>query len=286
MPRGSGRATALEIERLDPPASRPVPNSLRRLRRSSTSSPGPWPARPGSAGRPGARSARRSTISGTRRGAAAPPRATRPPSPRRRPARSPPGQSEGRSSGRSRILPASFGRVTSPSKIDRVAEPQLAVEAPQPRRTRAISYDADLRAGIRSRRTAAARSRSSRRLRGYMRATDSTVGPERRTRRRPRRSGGASQSRSIGSGTTAMRRAWDAVEASWATDAGVRGSARPRGRRAHVGPLPSAPARASRARTQPRSFRSSSAMIPLSITTKRHAARDAPTGSRRGRRRP
>ena len=56
----------------------------------------------------------------------------------------------------------------------------------------------------RARRTAAACRRSDRRLRGYMRATLSTTGPL-RGRRGARQNWSSQTSRSIGSGTTAIR---------------------------------------------------------------------------------
>ena len=150
-------------------------------RRSSTTFPAPLPAPPGLAGftrRPVRRS---STISGTAAARHAT-TASRRPSPRRRQARSPPGRSAGRSSAPATYCTASSCRETSrgTSRCPRgrgsaCMARKRADSGPAPTmRTRT--------SGIRSRSTAAARSRSSSRLRGYMRATASTVGGPRRRR--------------------------------------------------------------------------------------------------------
>ena len=99
---------------------------------------------------------------------------------------------------------ASAERLISPKNVTTPARPRLAVSVcsrtdsgpPPTMRTR--------RSGIRERSRAAARTRSSSRLRGYIRATESTVGG-------PAARGGAPanrrrhSARSIGSGTTAIR---------------------------------------------------------------------------------
>ena len=132
----------------------------------------------------------------------------------------------------------------------RVAEAQLGVQARRARRLRPLLLRcAPGRPGFASRSTAAARSRSSRRLRGYMRATASTVGgpggPARRRAERRRHSVEVDRLRHHGQalGRHPVDLAGPPPPSS--------GSARRRGRRARCCAAPSAPARESSARTSP-----------------------------------
>ena len=178
-----------------------------------------------------------------RRGAARHHRPARPPSPRRTRCRSPPARWAGRSSAALHVFygqpPGARRRrgsdtVSPEPELARAARAGAADSGP-------CSYDADLRAGIRSRRTAAARSRSSRRLRGYMRATASTAGGPERRRRDGARSGVATpRGRSARAPRRGARRARRRPRGPPTPSSG---SAPPRGRRAPCCGAPSAPGR-------------------------------------------
>src|SRR5882724_10168459 len=99
---------------------------------------------------------------------------------------------------------ASAERLSSPKNVTTPARPRLVVRVRRRTDSGPSPTMRTRRSGIRERSRAAARTRSSRRLRGYIRATESTVGA-------PAARGGAPakrrrhSARSIGSGTTAMR---------------------------------------------------------------------------------
>ncbi len=156
---------------------------------------------------PAARSRRRAPLRDGRRSARHH-RPARPPWLRETRCRSPPAPTAGRRRRRRRTPPASCSRVTSPRRIHRLAEAQLAVQADQARSIPAPARRCGSAAsGIRSRSSAAARRRSPSRLRGYMRATDEHDGTPREADAAPRANSASHASRSMGSGTTARRSA-------------------------------------------------------------------------------